>query len=43
MGSEMCIRDRPWWPVGGGLSGRETKADTRPLPEPADPQPICPL
>ncbi|MBV8035483.1 glycoside hydrolase family 3 protein [Roseateles sp.] len=34
---------RPWWPVGGGLSGRETRADARPLPEPADPAPICPL
>lgn len=34
---------QPWWPVGGGLSGRETKADTRRLPEPADPQPLCPL
>jgi len=34
---------RPWWPVGGGLSGRETQADGKPLPEPADPQPICPL
>lgn len=34
---------KPWWPVGGGLSGRETKADTRRLPEPADPQPLCPL
>lgn len=34
---------RPWWPVGGGLSGRETRVDTRRLPEPADPSPICPL
>ncbi|WP_082567889.1 glycoside hydrolase family 3 protein [Pelomonas sp. Root1217] len=34
---------RPWWPVGGGLSGKEAKADTKPLPEPADPAPICPL
>ena len=34
---------RPWWPVGGGLSGKETRHDTKPLPEPADPQPICPL
>ncbi|MFG6439902.1 glycoside hydrolase family 3 protein [Roseateles sp. LKC17W] len=34
---------KPWWPVGGGLSGKETRASTRPLPEPADPQPICPL
>ena len=34
---------RPWWPVGGGLSGKETRRDTKPLPEPADPQPICPL
>ncbi|MFT7776361.1 glycoside hydrolase family 3 protein [Roseateles sp.] len=33
----------PWWPVGGGLSGREARADAKPLPEPADPQPICPL
>lgn len=33
----------PWWPVGGGLSGLETKVNTKPLPEPADPQPICPL
>lgn len=34
---------RPWWPIGGGLSGRETQAGSKPLPEPADPQPICPL
>jgi beta-glucosidase len=34
---------RPWWPVGGGLSGREATASTARLPEPADPQPICPL
>jgi beta-glucosidase len=34
---------RPWWPVGGGLSGRETQVNTKPLPEPADPSPICPL
>jgi beta-glucosidase len=34
---------RPWWPVGGGLSGKETQASTKPLPEPADPQPMCPL
>lgn len=34
---------KPWWPVGGGLSGSETKVNTKPLPEPADPQPICPL
>jgi beta-glucosidase len=34
---------KPWWPVGGGLSGRETRANTQPLPEPADPAPICPL
>jgi len=33
---------RPWWPIGGGLSGQETQANTKPLPEPADP-PICPL
>jgi beta-glucosidase len=33
---------RPWWPIGGGLSGKETLASTRPLPEPAEP-PICPL
>ncbi|RZL40078.1 MAG: glycoside hydrolase family 3 protein [Rubrivivax sp.] len=33
---------RPWWPVGGGLSGKETQA-TGKLPEPADPAPICPL
>ncbi|HEY1130419.1 MAG TPA: glycoside hydrolase family 3 protein [Roseateles sp.] len=33
----------PWWPVGGGLSGKEARADVKPLPEPADPQPICPL
>jgi beta-glucosidase len=33
---------KPWWPVGGGLSGKETKADAKPLPEPADP-PLCPL
>ncbi|HEY8878992.1 MAG TPA: glycoside hydrolase family 3 protein [Roseateles sp.] len=34
---------KPWWPVGGGLSGKETQANTKLLPEPADPQPICPL
>jgi beta-glucosidase len=34
---------RPWWPVGGGLSGRETTGSTARLPEPADPQPVCPL
>jgi beta-glucosidase len=34
---------RPWWPVGGGLSGREARSDTRRLPEPADPMPLCPL
>ncbi len=34
---------QPWWPVGGGLSGKETQVSTKPLPEPADPQPICPL
>lgn len=34
---------RPWWPVGGGLSGTEKQASTKPLPEPADPKPICPL
>ncbi|WP_457418339.1 glycoside hydrolase family 3 protein [Roseateles sp. P5_E7] len=33
---------RPWWPIGGGLSGQETQANTKPLPEPADPA-ICPL
>jgi beta-glucosidase len=34
---------KPWWPVGGGLSGKETQASTKPLPEPADPKPMCPL
>jgi len=34
---------KPWWPVGGGLSGKEATAKTARLPEPADPQPICPL
>ncbi|WP_457352255.1 glycoside hydrolase family 3 protein [Roseateles sp. P5_D6] len=34
---------RSWWPVGGGLSGKETQANTKALPEPADPAPICPL
>lgn len=34
---------KPWWPVGGGLSGRETKVSPARLPEPADPQPVCPL
>jgi len=35
---------RPWWPIGGGLSGKEIKAAAaKPLPEPADPSPICPL
>lgn len=33
---------KPWWPVGGGLSGKE-KIEQAQLPEPADPQPICPL
>ncbi|MDR7335224.1 glycoside hydrolase family 3 protein [Roseateles asaccharophilus] len=33
---------KPWWPVGGGLSGKE-KAEPKKLPEPADPAPICPL
>ncbi|MCE4553694.1 glycoside hydrolase family 3 protein [Roseateles cellulosilyticus] len=33
---------KPWWPVGGGLSGKETRSDTKRLPEPADPA-ICPL
>lgn len=33
----------PWWRIGGGLSGKETQASGKPLPEPADPQPICPL
>ncbi len=34
---------RPWWPVGGGLRGKEASVKTSRLPEPADPQPICPL
>ncbi len=34
---------KPWWPVGGGLSGKEVRAGAQALPEPADPQPICPL
>lgn len=34
---------KPQWPVGGGLSGKETRAANQPLPDPADPQPICPL
>jgi beta-glucosidase len=34
---------KPWWPVGGGLSGKETQPMGRPLPEPADPPGICPL
>lgn len=34
---------RPWWPLGGGLSGRETRVNTARLPEPAEPQPLCPL
>lgn len=34
---------RHWWPVGGGLSGKEARADNKPLPEPADPHPVCPL
>jgi beta-glucosidase len=34
---------KPWWPIGGGLSGKETAATTTRLPEPADPKPICPL
>ena len=34
---------KPWLPLGGGLSGKETRTNTRPLPDPPDPQPICPL
>lgn len=34
---------KPWWPVGGGLSGKEARAGAQTLPEPSDPQPICPL
>jgi beta-glucosidase len=34
---------QPWWPVGGGLTGKEAKAGAGKLPEPADPAPICPL
>ncbi|MFG6414222.1 glycoside hydrolase family 3 protein [Roseateles sp. DC23W] len=34
---------QPQWPVGGGLSGKETRAVILPLPDPADPQPLCPL
>jgi len=34
---------KPWWPIGGGLSGKETTAKAERLPEPADPQPMCPL
>ena len=37
---------QPWWPASGGLSGREAAAGTASttrLPEPADPQPMCPL
>jgi beta-glucosidase len=34
---------KPWWPMGGGLSGKETNVKTARLPEPADPQPLCPL
>lgn len=34
---------KPWWPIGGGLSGKEAQAMNKPLPDPADPQPICPL
>ncbi len=34
---------KPWWPVGGGLSGKEAAVPPARLPEPADPQPICPL
>lgn len=33
---------KPWWPLGGGLSGKE-KIEPARLPEPADPQHICPL
>lgn len=33
----------PWWPLGGGLSGKESRVNTARLPEPADPQPICPM
>lgn len=32
---------RPWWPIGGGLSGQEKTEQPR-LSEPADP-PLCPL
>jgi beta-glucosidase len=34
---------KPWWPIGGGLSGKEATVNTARLPEPADPQPVCPL
>jgi beta-glucosidase len=34
---------KPWWPAGGGLSGKETQTRTQRLPEPADPKPMCPL
>ena len=34
---------KPWLPLGGGLSGKEGRTDTRLLPDPPDPQPICPL
>jgi len=34
---------KPWLPLGGGLSGKEGRTDARLLPDPPDPQPICPL
>lgn len=42
--SQASKQDRPWWPVGGGLSGREQAAPAAGrLPEPADPPTLCPL
>lgn len=42
--SQASKQDRPWWPMGGGLSGREKAAPgAGRLPEPADPPTLCPL
>ncbi|MFG6429953.1 glycoside hydrolase family 3 protein [Roseateles sp. LYH14W] len=41
---QFSTRDaKPQWPLGAGLSGKETTAAARPLPELADPPALCPL
>ena len=41
--SSARMRRSPGGRSAGGLSGKEAQASTKPLPEPADPAPICPL